>query len=175
MILEGQGLVCAPRKPVCSGALGEAARRYFDSEPPPNFGYWVSAFGRKGRIEPLAFWILIVAWICANNPQAAVVATMSWIQEAHRRSSHQNLNLTVAELLGESTNTPVQNVESHGTDQGGKPLVLPQFHPKKIELASEPTPGGPVPQTSAFLARLIAKLKADSRNYPPLLGPPRAG
>ena len=34
------------------------------------------------------FWLLVVAWGCANGPQAAVYTTVAWLVEA-RSFSHQ--------------------------------------------------------------------------------------
>lgn len=129
--------------------------------------------GNKSCLKSVAFWVLIAAWISANNPQAAVVATVSWIQEAHRRSSHENLNLTVAQLLSGQTHAPAPEVESRRAERDGKVPVVAHFTLKKLELASESTSNGLVPQRPAFWPHEAAALSADSMTYPPLLGPPR--
>jgi hydrogenase/urease accessory protein HupE len=155
------------------GAASTQMTKAMRTENLRTLGYRMRKFGRKGRIEAVAFWILVAAWICANNPQAAAVATMSWVKEAHRRSSHESLNLTVAQLLGGQSKAPAPTVEPAKTERAGKPPAVVHFTLKKLELASESTSSGLAPSRPVLPASQTKSLRAESRTYPPLLEPPR--
>ena len=45
------------------------------------------------------FWLLIAAWVCANSPQAATYAVLSWMAEAGSFSHQKQLSREVAFLL----------------------------------------------------------------------------
>ena len=132
----------------------------------------VRANGRK-RIRAFALWLLLAGWICANNPQAALVATITWLQEAHRHSGHQNLNLAVAELLGGSHKAPLRMAESRKNERPDPPPATAEFTLRKLELAVETGLGELVHGDSLCDARCPLALTAESRSYPPLLEPPR--
>lgn len=151
---------------------------YFDPPGPfvklSDFHYGAFTVGnRSKRIRAFAFWLLLAGWICANNPQAALVATITWLQEAHRHSGHQNLNLAVAELLGGSPKAPLRMAESRKSERPDPPPATAEFTLRKLELAVETGLGELVHGDSLCDARCPLALTAESRSYPPLLGPPR--
>lgn len=128
---------------------------------------------RRPRIEAMAFWLLLAAWCCANNPQAALVATISWLQEAHQRSGHRNLVLTVAQLL--SADHKVPDVAARDRDaESPPPSALPAtLNLNKLTLGLEPTGVELMPLSAARGLRFAALLTHAARVYPPLLEPPR--
>ena len=87
------------------------------------------------------FWLLIVAWVCANSPQVAAYALLTWIGEARSFSHQQRLTAEVAHVL---TGTKAaeriswtKNTEA--TERPFAPLVPVEATLKKIQLAVEET------------------------------------
>lgn len=90
------------------------------------------------------FWLLLVAWVCANSPQAATYAVLSWMADARKFSHQQQLTREVAYLLAgekapEQRTTAVAAVKQQET----KPLrsaVPAAAVLKKIDLSTEQRP-----------------------------------
>jgi hypothetical protein len=129
--------------------------------------------GCRPRIEAVAFWLLLVAWGCANNPQAAVVATITWIQETHHRSGHRNLNLAVAQLLSAEQKVAEVAAEAHDAEKPPLPTVPATLTLKKLALGLEPTGVVLMPRSVACGLGFADLLTHAAREYPPLLEPPR--
>jgi hypothetical protein len=54
---------------------------------------------KKGRPAHWPFFLLIVAWACANNPQSIAFEAFLWIKGARHFSHQQQLKADVAFLL----------------------------------------------------------------------------
>jgi len=85
------------------------------------------------------FWLMIVAWVCANSPQAATYALVTWIGEARNFSHQQRLTSEVAHVLtGTKADEKVFAIKK--SDTPARPLALPvpaEATLKKIQLAVE--------------------------------------
>lgn len=88
------------------------------------------------------FWLLIVAWVCANSPQVAVYTALSWLTEGRSFTHQQRLVAEVAHLLGGGEAVPsraAQTLARTQTHTPAKPLppVSAEAVQKKITLALE--------------------------------------
>ena len=87
------------------------------------------------------FWLLIVAWVCANSPQVATYAVLAWLAEARQFSHQQQLTRDVAHLLsGEKTparETTVVVASDRGEEKASRPAVPAASVLKKIDLSTE--------------------------------------
>lgn len=111
------------------------------------------------------FWLLIVAWFCANSPQSATFALLTWVDTARHFSHQQKLTHDVAYLLAgqESPATLAVPVENHRPEP--PPAIPPEATLKKLVLALERTidrvptvPRGSVARTrSAEPVELLAE------------------
>jgi hypothetical protein len=124
------------------------------------------------------FWLLIAAWVCANSPQAATYAVLTWLAEAPSFSHQQRLSLDVAQLFtGEAlpAQTAFGETPAHedSSDFPANPVPASAVL-KKIDLTAE---------TMAALAPLADRKAGrtqctpachDTLRAPPPHGPPRA-
>lgn len=100
---------------------------------------------RRKIIKACVFGLLLAAWICANNPQAALVSAISWLQESHRQTGHDNLRSAVAQLLASSKKAPEQSAECRDNKRPDQAPASTGFTLRKLELAVESVvcvPGG---------------------------------
>lgn len=126
------------------------------------------------------FRALLAAWVCANCPQAAVYAVVTWLAEARTFSHQYELTRSVAHLLkGEHSASRVAVVLQRALAEApDRAPVLPPVPPeavlRKIPLCVE---------TIATDGRLVAggvRLAPEGVGVPdwvrpvPLLEPPRA-
>ena len=124
------------------------------------------------------FWLLIVAWVCANSPQAATYALLTWIAEARQFSHQQQLTRDVAHLLvGEKapTRQTVVATSDQGRESGGGRSQVPAGAVlKKIDLSTEKRMEhvGPIAARPSF--DRATNWRTDALRAPPLHGPPRA-
>lgn len=103
------------------------------------------------------FWLLLAAWICANSPQVAVYAVLTWMAEARTFSHQRDLSREVAHLLvGESApgraEEALARAQSAGQDAGSKRAGLPlpaSVVVKKLDLAAEDVTAAPRPAERA--------------------------
>jgi hypothetical protein len=123
------------------------------------------------------FWLLIVAWVCANTPQPAMYALLTGIAEARQFSHQQQLTRDVAHLFARekaparetiATATPLQ----HDTKTSGVAVPAGSVL-KKLDLTTEQRVGlvAPVWQVTRY-ARTSARW-SDALLPPPPHGPPR--
>jgi hypothetical protein len=125
------------------------------------------------------FWVLLAAWICANSPQVAVYAVVTWVAEARTFSHQHELTRAVAHILKKeaapsrvaflvrqaSADRPVRPWPSIPND-----AVL-----RKVELALQLC-DGPVWQAEGVQRFVLARVVVpESLRSAPPLGPPRAG
>lgn len=119
------------------------------------------------------FWLLIAAWVCANSPQAATYAFLTWLAEARSFAHQQRLTIEVAFLLGgEKAPERVARTENTAPAQP-PPAVPPEAVLKKLPLALERATESPLPRNDSTPLRAGAIQFLDTMRPPPLLGPPR--
>ena len=114
------------------------------------------------------FWLLIVAWVCANSPQAATYAFLTWVAEARSFAHQQRLAVEVAVLLGgETASERVARTENTSPTQP-LPAVPVDAVLKKLPLALEraPQPLPPDPR-SEFLRSAAVPCPESVRPPPP--------
>lgn len=119
------------------------------------------------------FWLLIAAWVCANSPQAATYAVLTWLAEARSFTHQQRLAVEVAFLLsGEKT---PERISAAATATAAKlpPAVPADAVLKKLPLALECTAESPVAPTAPEQGRPASLRWPGALRSPPLLGPPR--
>lgn len=120
------------------------------------------------------FWLLIAAWVCANSPQAAIYAALSWMAEARHFSHQQHLKAGVARLLaGEPAATAVAATPSLPVER--PPLVPPDAVLKKISLALERGTEVLPPILDRSGRDLADVPRPESPAAPPPYEPPRGG
>jgi hypothetical protein len=123
------------------------------------------------------FWLLIVAWVCANSPQSATYAVLTWLAEARHFSHQHRLTTEVAFLLvGEKpTSTTAAFAAAPQTPAKSFPPAIPADAVlKKIDLAVPPTSELPFPVARSFAHDRITILPPDALTAPPPHEPPRA-
>jgi hypothetical protein len=119
------------------------------------------------------FWLLIAAWVCANSPQAATYAVLTWLAEARSFAHQQRLTVEVAFLLaGEKAPERVTRTETSAPARP-PPAVPSEAVLKKLPLAMECAPESPFPRRDSTPLRAGAIQFVDTERPPPLLGPPR--
>lgn len=119
------------------------------------------------------FWLLMVAWVCANVPQTALFATFAWLADARHFNHQQRVTLEVARLLGgEAGADPIELSSAEG-ERTPPPLVTTDGAAKKIVLALEPT-------STALASAWVSGSEAsggvgapEARREPPPVEPPR--
>jgi hypothetical protein len=136
----------------------------------------MSPLSRQHAHARWPFWLLILAWVCANSPQVATYALLTWIGEARSFSHQQRLTAEVAHVLTGTKATErtslARNTET--AERPFAPLVPVEATLKKIQLAMEETTEVLPPEARAQrrVARLEARLEAWSDSPPH--EPPRA-
>ena len=97
------------------------------------------SFSRKRSPARWPFWLLLAAWFCANSPQAATYALLTWLGEARHFSQQQRLTAEVAAVLT-GAEAPVAFAAAPDTTvRPFAPPVPADATLKKIELAVERT------------------------------------
>jgi hypothetical protein len=119
------------------------------------------------------FWLLIAAWVCANSPQAATYAVLTWLAEARSFTHQQRLTVDVAFLL--SGEKAAERIAAADTATAAKlpPAVPADAVLKKLPLALERTAGSLDAPERPERWRPASLGCPDARRLPPLLGPPR--
>jgi hypothetical protein len=129
------------------------------------------------------WWLLLAAWVCANSPQAAVYATLTWLAEARTFSHQQELTRQVAHVLGGARAegrvaqalARMQATAKTPAPQKAAAPVPPAAVLKKIDLAAEDLvrAGGPgAPAATGWDREAWAAI---TRVTQPRHGPPRTG
>lgn len=123
------------------------------------------------------FWLLIAAWVCANSPQAATYAVLTWIAEARQFSHQQQLTRDVAHLLvGEKAPARPEAIVAVATEDDRKascPMVPATAVLKKIDLSTEKRIDGIRPSERIATLVLASDRWGDALRAPPPHGPPR--
>lgn len=83
------------------------------------------------------FWLLIVAWVCANSPQIALCALLAWMGEARHFSHQQRLTAEVAHVLTGASSESVLAALPHLPAKPLEPLAPATLTLKKVELSME--------------------------------------
>lgn len=81
------------------------------------------------------FWLLIVAWVCANGPQMACFEVVTWMKGASHFSHQMRLAQSAAELLGGEEESPARLEVAQAAAEPARPAIPPEATMKKIELA----------------------------------------
>lgn len=123
------------------------------------------------------FWLLLAAWVCANSPQAAIYATLSWLAEAPSFAHQRQLTWDVAHLL--SGEKPPERFATLAKRPLQEPLrnsvpIPEEAVLRKLHLAGEKTGELPSPLLAAGKYANATTSMRDRWRAPPLLGPPRS-
>jgi hypothetical protein len=122
-------------------------------------------------------WLLIVAWVCANSPQAATYAVLTRIAEARQFSHQQQLTRDVAHLLvGEKapTRQTVAATSDEERESGWPRSQVPAGAVlKKIDLSTEKRMEHVRPIAARPGFDRAMDWRTDALRAPPLHGPPR--
>jgi hypothetical protein len=133
---------------------------------------------RGPRASRWPFWLLIAAWVCANTPQIAVFALLTWLAESRSFTHQQRLTQDVARLLvGEKPTTPIADTVARTQENiPSKPLppVPADTVLKKLELSLEKTTELLPLALRATRYREISSVCPEQRRCAPPHGPPRA-
>ena len=120
------------------------------------------------------FWLLLAAWFCANSPQSAMFAALSWLDEARHFSHQRRLTADVAFVL------VGQKIPSHfamaaeASAQLPLPPVPVEAMLKKLDLAVERTSEA-LPVAMRTPHRVARAARPPERlGVPPPHEPPRA-
>lgn len=104
---------------------------------------------RRTQSARWPFWLLLAAWVCANSPQSATYAVLSWMAESRSFSHQHRLTGDVASLLGGERVRGSAAIAHAANPAPSKPLppvpppeaVLKKF-PLSLELLAEMLPPG---------------------------------
>lgn len=121
------------------------------------------------------FWLLIVAWFCANIPGRVTSNVMAWVIDAGSISHQQRLETDVARIsLGEQSGEQIERRD--GAREPVRPFgpALPsEAKVKKIELATEGFDGvSPRAERDLQHRQTDCEMNGVRRDRPPH-GPPR--
>lgn len=129
---------------------------------------------RKSSPARWPFWLLIAAWICANTPQSALFATMSWLAESRHFTHQQRLSAQVAHLLGGERMPERVDVVTGEPYRQPPPALPADTALKKIVLALESDGADLKPAELVGGRKRIAAKLPDMRREPPPDEPPRS-
>lgn len=119
------------------------------------------------------FWLLLAAWFCANSPQPAAYAVMSWLVEARHFAHQQALALDVARLLA-SAPEEAKQIARADAKRAAPPALPADAVLKKIELACVPLIRGDGPTEARVNFASSSWRCPTPRAVVPPHGPPRA-
>jgi hypothetical protein len=120
------------------------------------------------------FWLLIAAWACANSPQIAICAVLTWAGEARHFTHQQRLTAEVAHVLSGQSMPSLLATMKEAPSRPLAPVMPAEAALKKIELALERTTEVLPPDSGqkAHFSRVTSL--PDSRREAPPHEPPRA-
>ncbi len=130
---------------------------------------------RTSRTSQWPFWLLLLAWTCANAPQTAVYAGLAWLTEARSFSHQHRLSTDVMFVLA---GQPVpQRIARAAQSAPARPAVpVPaEAVVKKLPLAFEGLAEVLPPALRANRSADQARACPESFRAPPPHGPPRTG
>jgi hypothetical protein len=104
---------------------------------------------RKNTSASWPFWLLLLAWFCANSPPAATYAVLTWLGEAHSFSHQQRLKADVARLLAGEDKPDLLATCQEIPVAPSKPVLPAETTLKKIDLAFEEAVEAAVPSVRA--------------------------
>jgi hypothetical protein len=127
---------------------------------------------RERPPSPWPYWLLLLAWVCANSPQTATYVAITWLGDVRSFSHQERLAADVARLL---TGDELPAAEIAHTERNSPPksTMPPMPGLTKIELATEKSlhalePKIPMSRLDVDVVRVESALRA-----PPPHGPPR--
>jgi len=86
------------------------------------------------RPVPLALGFLLLAWLCAQQPQALVVGVLSWLQSSTRFSHQQELTESVRITLTHAGQSNREDGVYAGNDAATSPKPVPAMPAPSILL-----------------------------------------
>jgi hypothetical protein len=121
-----------------------------------------------------AFWLLTVAWLCANIQPGTPATLLQWLAEGRSFSHQQRLMSDVAVLLG-GEKEPVAVTESEPARPPAPrlPVVLEGMF-KKLEVPLARDAPVVIPPTEEVALRAEDRAFASQERPPPPHGPPRS-
>jgi hypothetical protein len=119
------------------------------------------------------FWLLLAAWVCANSPQIAIFAVLTWLDAGRDFSHQQRLTQQVAFMLGgeEAPGIVAKAVEE--APRRPLPPLPPDAFAKKIQLSVEQVAEFLPPALRASRREVAEMSCRDAGRAPPPHGPPR--
>lgn len=127
------------------------------------------------------FWLLVLAWICANSPQSATYHAIEWMTQARTFNHQERLAAEIKQTLDPQRHLAHSHYASWAAKEKSvpstpKPVTSVDAALKKIEL-SQPAeePGIPVlcAQIFVYPSEVTKTWRSISRDVP--YQPPRAG
>jgi hypothetical protein len=119
------------------------------------------------------FWLLLAAWVCANSPQIAIFAVLTWLDAGRDFSHQQRLTQQVAYVLGgEKMPGMAVGVAKQASARPLPPLPSDAFA-KKIPLSVERAVEFLPPALRADRRELAELAGLEVLRAPPPHGPPR--
>lgn len=121
------------------------------------------------------FWVLLAAWVCANSPQAATYAFLSWMAEARSFTHQQRLTAEVASLLGGGAAERETEMAKTETEAPNRPptAVPAEAVLKKIQLSLELVAEVLPPALRADRRMIALSMPLKALRAPPPHEPPR--
>jgi hypothetical protein len=135
----------------------------------------MSSLSRNRSTARWPFWLLIAAWVCANSPQAATYALLTWFGEARHFSHQQRLTAEVAHVFTGEKSPAMAVVALDVSERPFAPMVPSDATLRKIELAVERMADSP-PLAVRENARVAHAIRwPDRLGEAPPHEPPRVG
>ncbi len=134
----------------------------------------MSRLSRNRKPSRWPFWLLLVAWFCANSPQAASYRLIAWMGEARHFSHQQRLTLEVATALGGEQARAAFAAVKAAPEKPFAPSIPAEATLKKIELAVQATNELLPPAVRVLVRTERASPVPDSVRAAPPSEPPRA-
>lgn len=134
----------------------------------------MSSLSRNRTTARWPFWLLLAAWFCANSPQAATYAVLTWFGEARHFTHQQRLTAEVAHVLTGEKAPGLLAVLKDAPTRPFAPTVPTEAALKKIELAVEFTAEVLPPALREKVRVARAMSLPDARREAPPHEPPRA-
>jgi hypothetical protein len=119
------------------------------------------------------FWLLLVAWICANSPQIAIFTALTWLDAGRDFSHQQRLTQQVAFMLGGETAPGIVAKAVEEAPVQPLPPLPPDAFAKKIQLSVERSAEFLPPALRAGRPESAEISCRDAERAPPPHGPPR--
>lgn len=95
-------------------------------------------FSSRRTLSGGTVWILVLAWLCANAPQAMTLRFVTWTKDARTFSHQERLKEEVASLLSHQKAEPAQLAARPVPPQSTALPVVTEVVLKKIDFHAAP-------------------------------------